>query len=149
MTVLKIAISAFLLLEAANVITLYWFPGSKYANGVGVFKAWDTSKRDPAMHRFVQYLVNWVAGTKLIFILLLIVTLSTANDGGLILTGVAMVLSIASFFWRLFPLIRHMDRAGELDPPGYSSVLGGMILGFILAFLIATSIAVGLSLGGA
>jgi hypothetical protein len=60
-----------------------------------------------------------------------------------------MVLAIASFFWRLFPLVRHMDQAGELDPPRYSEVLGGMILGFILAFLIATSIAVGLAWGGA
>ena len=138
MTVLKSVISVFLFLEAANVITLYWFPGSTYANGVGVFKAWERSKRDPAMHRFVRYLVNWVAGTKLIFILLLIVMLFTVDDRGLILTGIAMVLSIASFFWRLYPLIRKMDRAGEIDPPRYSLVLGGMILGFILAFLIVT-----------
>jgi hypothetical protein len=141
MTTLKIVTSVFLMLEAANVITLYWFPGSTYANGVGVFKAWEASKRDPAMHRFVRYLVNWVAGTKLIFILLLIVLLYTADDRGLILTGVAMVLSIASFFWRLFPLARRMDRAGEIDPPRYSLVLGGMILGFILVFLIATVVA--------
>jgi hypothetical protein len=144
MTVLKIVTSAFLLLEAANVITLYWFPGSTYANGVGVFKAWEASKRDPAMHRFVRYLVNWVAGTKLIFILLLLVMLITAGDRGMILTGIAMALSIASFFWRLFPLVRKMDRAGEIDPPRYSWVLGGMILGFILAFLMATA-AAGLS----
>jgi hypothetical protein len=144
MTVLKIVTSAFLLLEAANVITLYWFPGSTYANGVGVFKAWEASKRDPAMHRFVRYLVNWVAGTKLIFILLLLVMLITAGDRGMILTGIAMALSIASFFWRLFPLVRKMDRAGEIEPPRYSLVLGGMILGFILAFLMATA-AAGLS----
>ena len=144
MTILKVVTSVFLLLEAANVITLYWLPGSTYANGVGVFKAWEASKQDPAMHRFVRYLVNWVAGTKLIFILLLLVVLVTADDRGLILTGIAMALSIASFFWRLFPLIRQMDRDGEINPPRYSIVLGGMILGFILAFLIATA-AAGLS----
>ena len=144
MNIIKAVTSVFLLLEAANVIILYGFPGSKYANGVGVFKAWDASKRDPAMHRFVRYLVNWVAGTKLIFILLLIVILFTADDRGMILTGIAMVISIASFFWRLFPLIREMDGAGEIDPPHYSIVLGGMILGFMLVFLIAIS-AVGLS----
>ena len=147
MTILKIVTSVFLVLEAANVITLYGFPGSTYANGVGVFKAWEASKRDPAMHRFVRYLVNWVAGTKLIFILLLIVMLVTADDRGMIFTGIAMALSIASFFWRLFPLIRHMDRAGEIDPARYSVVLGGMILGFILVFLIATA-AAGLSWWG-
>lgn len=141
MIILKIVTSVFLLLEAANVITLYGFPGSTYANGVGVFKAWEASKRDPAMHRFVRYLVNWVAGTKLIFILLLIIILVIADDQGMLLTGLAMALAIASFFWRLFPLARQMDRAGEIDPPRYSLVLGGMILGFILAFLIATAAA--------
>ena len=54
-------------METANVATLYFFPGSKYANGVGVFKAWEGSKQYPEIHKFVQYLVNWVAGTKLLF----------------------------------------------------------------------------------
>ena len=65
----------FLILEAINVITLYFFPESKLANGIGVFKAWEKSKADPVIHNFIKYLVNWVAGTKLIFILLLIAIL--------------------------------------------------------------------------
>ena len=36
---MKAVTIGFLVLEALNVITLYFFPGSKYANGVGVFKA--------------------------------------------------------------------------------------------------------------
>lgn len=143
MTILKITTIGFLLLETANVITLYFFPGSKYANGIGVFKAWEKSKNDPEMHNFVKYLVNWVAGTKLIFIVLLIVILSTANDQNLLLMGAALILSIASFFWRLFPLIRKMDKANEITPKNYSAALGWMILGFILAFLVATLIAIG------
>ena len=137
MNTLTIITIGFLILEAANVITLYFFPGSKYANGVGVFKAWEKSKSDPEIHNFIQYLVNWVAGTKLIFILLLIVILFTANEESLLLVGIAMVISIASFFWRLFPLIRKMDRNDEIDPPNYSAILGWMILAFISIFLIA------------
>lgn len=137
MNMIKTVIIIFLVLEAANVTTLYFFPGSKYANGVGVFKAWEKSKSDPEIHRFIQYLVNWVAGTKLIFILLLIIILLTADERSLFYTGTAMALSIATFFWRLFPLIRKMDRADELVPENYSAVLGGMIWICIVIFFLA------------
>jgi len=133
----------FLIMEAANVATLYFFPGSKYANGVGVFKAWEKSKSDPEIHNFVKYLVNWVAGTKLIFILLLIVILYVADDQTLIFTSIALVISIATFFWRLFPLIRKMDRDDQIEPKKYSVVLGWMILGLILVFLLATLVSIG------
>jgi len=137
MNIIAIAIIGFILLEATNVVALYFFPGSKYANSVGIFKAWEKSKQDPEIHNFVKYLVNWVAGTKLIFILLLLVILFAADEQTLILTGVALVLSIASFFWRLFPLIRKMDRDGQIEPKKYSAVLGWMILAFILGFSAA------------
>jgi hypothetical protein len=67
----------------------------------------------------------------------LIVILYTADDQTLLLTSAALVLSIASFFWRLFPLIRQMDRVDQIDPKNYSSVLGWMILAFVLVFLVA------------
>ena len=137
MNIITIVTIGFLILEAANVVTLYFFPGTKYANGVGVFNAWEKSKADPEIHNFVKYLVNWVAGTKLIFILLLIVILYTADDQTLILTSIALVLSIASFFWRLFPLIRKMDREGQIDPKNYATILGWMIAAFIMVFLVA------------
>ena len=143
MNALTIVTIGFLIMEAANVATLYFFPESKYANGVGVFKAWEKSKQDPEIHNFVRYLVNWVAGAKLIFIFLLIVILYTADEQSLILTGIAMIISIASFFWRLFPLIRKMDREGQIEPKNYSVVLGWMISGFILVFLVAIFISVG------
>jgi len=66
-------------------------------------------RADPEMHRFIKYLINWVAGTKLIFILLLVVILYTMDDENLVLMGMALAISIASLFWRLFPLIREMD----------------------------------------
>ena len=100
-------------------------------------KAWEKSKGDPEIHNFVKYLVNWVAGTKLIFILLLIVILYIADEQTLVLTSAALVISITSFFWRLFPLIRRMDHDGQIDPKNYSAVLGWMIFAFILVFLTA------------
>ena len=124
----------FLLLEAANVATLYFFPGSKYANGVGVFNAWEKSKADPEIHNFVKYLVNWVAGTKLIFVLLLVVILLVADNNTLIYAIIGLIIAISSFFWRLFPLIRRMDQEGQIKPKNYSIVLGWMIGVFILAF---------------
>lgn len=137
MNAISIVTIGFLLLEATNVITLYFFPGFKYANGVGMFTAWEKSKQDPEVHDFVKYLVNWVAGTKLIFILLLIVIMATASERTLLFSAVAMVISIASFFWRLFPLIRKMDRNQQIDPKNYSIVLGWMIMAFIAVFLSA------------
>lgn len=116
MTFLSFVIIGFLILEVSNVIALYFFPESKYANAIGVFRAWEKSKADPEIHDFVKYLVNWVAGTKLIFILLLIVILIEADDRTLVIAGYTLVISIASFFWRLFPLIRKMDRAGQIEP---------------------------------
>jgi hypothetical protein len=142
MNVLTIVIIGFLIMEAANVATLYFFPGSKYANGVGVFKAWEGSKQYPEIHDFVKYLVNWVAGTKLIFIFLLIVILLSGNENTLLLTAVALIASILSFFWRLFPLIRKMDRDSQIEPKNYSTVLGLMILGFIIVFLVATLVSI-------
>lgn len=139
---IKYVIIGFLLLEATNVIALYFFPGSKLANSVGIFNAWEKSKNDPEIHNFVKYLVNWVAGTKLIFILLLIVVLLTADEQTLIFTGAALVISIATFFWRLFPLIRGMDKDDQISPKNYSAVLGWMILGFVLVFLAAVIISI-------
>lgn len=137
MNIIKIVIIGFIFLEFTNVIALYFFPDSKLANSVGIFKAWEKSKSDPEMHNFVEYLVNWVAGTKLIFILLLIVILYTADEQTLILTSVALAIAIASFFWRLFSMIRKMDRDEQIDPKNYSAVLGWMIFAFILVFLAA------------
>jgi hypothetical protein len=50
MNILTLITIGFLVLEATNVITLFLFPASKYANGVGVFKAWEKSKSDPEIH---------------------------------------------------------------------------------------------------
>ena len=140
MILMRIAIVGFLILETANIVALYFFPGERVANSVGVFKAWEKSKSDPDIHNFVKYLVNWVAGTKLIFILLLIVLLLIGDAGTTRLTIMALIISIASFFWRLFPLIRKMDREDQISPRNYSAVLGWMISALIVGLLTAALI---------
>jgi len=140
MTISEIIIIVFIILEFSNVVMLYFAPGTKNANSVGVFASWEKSKQYPEIHEFVKYLVNWVAGTKLIFIFLLI---------GIIIFGereiqqaslIALAVTSASFYWRLFPLIRKMDKRGEISPKNYSVILGIMIFVFIIAFMIGASL---------
>ncbi|MCA1953912.1 MAG: hypothetical protein LDL12_02060 [Anaerolinea sp.] len=133
----KIVILAFVLLETSNVLALYFAPGSKRANAVGMFSAWEKSKQDPEIHDFVRYLVYWVAGAKLIFLLLL-AGIAWFGDATLQrLSLLALALATLSFYWRLFPLIRKMDRQGHIAPKNYSLQLGVMIFLFILAFVAA------------
>ncbi len=129
-------------METGNVAALYFFPESKFANSVGVFNAWESSKSDPGIHDLVKYLVNWVAGTKLILILLLGILFFSADDKILILTSGALILSISTFFWRLYPQIKSMDQQGQIEPKNYSRVLWWMILGMIAAFLISALVAI-------
>ena len=140
MTFIKIAIFAFILLESSNVIALYFAPGSRYANAVGVFTAWEKSKQYPEIHDFVKYLVYWVGGTKLIFLLLLAVIIISADINTQQMSLIALSIATLSFFWRLFPLIRKMDRNGQVEPKNYSIVLGIMIFVFIIVFVVAAII---------
>ena len=126
-----------MLLETSNVLALYFYPSSKYANAVGVFSAWEKSKQYPEIHDFLRYLVNWVAGAKLIFILLLAVILFFSDLESQRMSLLALAIATASFFWRLFPLIRTMDKNGQIEPRNYSIVLGVMIFIFIVAFAMA------------
>lgn len=134
MDILSIAIILFIILETANIMILYFKPDSKLGNGVAVFNGWEESKKDKELHEFVKYLVYWVAGTKLIFIVLLVVILLTGNETTKLLSVVALILSIASYYWKLSPIIRYLDSKNKITPKGYSKTLDRMILGFILVF---------------
>jgi len=140
MTIIQIVVSGFILLELSNVMALYFAPGSKYANAVGVFSAWEKSKQYPEIHDLVKYLVYWVAGTKLIFLLLLTMIVIFADAETQRISVMALVIAILSFYWRLFPLIRKMDQSGQIKPKNYSVVLGVMIFVFVIIFLIAVVI---------
>ncbi len=136
MTFVQIVVILFILLEGSNVLALYFAPGSKYANAVGVFTAWEASKRYPEIHDFVRYLVYWVAGAKLIFLLLLAVIVLYGDEQLQRMSLLALAIATSSFYWRLFPLVRKMDKAGQIEPKNYSTVLGAMILVFIVVFIV-------------
>lgn len=132
----KIVLLVFIFLELSNVLALYFTPGTKRANAVGVFSAWEKSKQIPEVHDFIRYLVYWVAGAKLIFLLLLIVILLFGDISLQRYSLLALAVGTVSFYWRMFPLIRSMDRHGQIEPPNYSARLGVMILALIILFLV-------------
>lgn len=134
MKILSLSIILFILLEISNVIILYFKPDSKLGNGIAVFDAWEKSKQDEQIHDFIKYLVYWVAGTKLIFIMLLIVILLTGSDTTKLLSVIALILSILSFYWKMYPMIKKLDNRDEITPKGYSKTLGIMIATFIAVF---------------
>lgn len=145
MDVLSLAIIAFVVIETFNIGMLYFRPGSRLGNGIGVFNAYRKADADPETGELVRYLVNWVAGTKLIFVALLIVILITGSQATKTYAVVALVISILSFFWRLFPAIARLDREDQITPKGYSRTLGIMIASFVGGFVaaLAVSVAVG------
>lgn len=137
MGVLDIAILAFILMESANVIILYFFPDFKYGNGIAVFDSWRDSFSDENMNLFAKYMKNWVAGVKLIFILLLLVIMICGSEIVKVWGVVCMILSIATYYAGLHPIIKKLDKNGKITPGGYSKALFGMITGFMLMFALA------------
>jgi hypothetical protein len=137
MDALSIVLSLFIAVECLNVILLYKVPGSTKGNAVGVFKAYAKAKGDPELAALVDYLVNWVAGTKLIFIVLLIGVIITGGPATKVFSVIALIFSISTFFSRLFPIIRRMEAEGGLTVNGYSRTLAIMIAGFIAVFAVA------------
>ena len=140
MDILSFAIIAFAVIETLNICMLYFRPGSRLGNGIGVFNAYRRSEADPETHALVSYLVDWVAGTKLIFVALLVVILLTGSQTTKWYAVIALVLSILSFFWRLFPAIVRLDRVGQITPKGYSRTLGIMIGCFVGGFVAALAV---------
>ena len=136
MDLLSIAIIVFIIMESANVAILYFRPGSRLGNGVAVFNAY-FSPGSEEQRLFTSYLVNWVDGVKLIFIFLLAVILIIGTEQVKLWAVVAMILSIATYFWRLHPTIKKLDAMGCITPRGYSKALGWMITGFLIMFTLA------------
>lgn len=124
-------------MELGNVFILYFKPDSKLGNGVAVFNSWFDIKHDDSISLFAYYMAYWVAGVKLIFIFLLLVILFTGSNTTKIWAVVAMILSIATYFWKLHPIIKKLDNMGKITPKGYSKTLGYMISGFLLMFSTA------------
>ncbi len=137
MNLLDVAIAIFILLEFFNVLIIYFKPDFKYGNGMVVFKHWHMAKSDENNFLFVKYMASWVAGTKLIFIVLLLVILFTASEETKLYAIIFMIPAVATFYIGLFPLIERLDKNGQIQPKGYSKTLFFMITGFIVMFIIA------------
>ncbi len=137
MDFLTYAIIIFLVLETANVLMLYFTPGTQRGNGLGVFKAYEESKSDPDVHALVKYLINWVANTKLIFIAIMIVIIVVGNDHTKLYAVGALCISISAYYFSLYPNIKRLDEAGKITPRGYSRTLSYMITAFLAIFCLA------------
>lgn len=137
MDILSLAIIIFCIMELGNVLILYFKPDSKLGNGVAIFDAWKDVKKDSNLDLFAHYMAYWVAGVKLIFIFLLIVILITGSETTKLFSVVAMILSIATYFWKLHPIIKELDNKNKISPRGYSKTLGLMIIGFLAMFMLA------------
>ncbi|MFX1369790.1 MAG: hypothetical protein ACFFAY_14435 [Promethearchaeota archaeon] len=137
MSLLLIVAIVFALMEFSNVLFLYFRPGSTRANSVGVFNAFEKSKQDSEIHNFIKYLVNWVAGTKLIFLSLLTVIIAFGGPVVQFFGIIALVISISTFYWRLYPIMRTMDGEDQITPKNYSRTVAAMILVMIIIFSLA------------
>lgn len=82
---------------------------------------------------FSFYPVNWVVGVKLFFIFLLAVILVISTEQ-IKAWAVAMILSIATYFWRLYPTIKKLDAMGCITLKDRSKAPGWMIAGFLIMF---------------
>lgn len=136
MNLLQIGILVFCFIETLNIIILYFKPNSTMGNGVGVFDSYNELIEDPKSTEFIKYLTNWVAGCKLIFIMVGIVVVIFGNYNTQIFTVLALIISILSFYWRLFPAIKRLDKSNRISPKGYSKTLNYMIISFVLGFSI-------------
>lgn len=137
MSILSVAIIIFCIMEFGNVLILYFCPDSKLGNGVAVFNAWFDVKKDTHLELFAKYMAYWVAGVKLIFIFLLIVILITASETTKMFAVAAMILSIATYFYKLHPIIKKLDSMGKITPHGYSKKLEYMITFFLIMFSLS------------
>ena len=127
MDILSWVLIAFITLETLNVVLLYRMPSSTRGNAVGVFKAYEKSQKDPEIGEFVTYLINWVAGTKLIFIVLIIGIVITGGKETKVFSVIALIFSIITFYSQLYPRLKHMDTEHQLSVSGYSKSLAIMI----------------------
>ena len=134
MNILQIGITVFIFIEVLNIIILYFYPTSKRGNGIGVFNSYHNIKEENK--DFVQYLIYWVAGTKLIFVMIGIVVIIFGNYETQLGTVVAFILSILTFYWKLYPIIKRLDSNDMISPKGYSKGLSRIIFAMISGFVV-------------
>lgn len=136
MTVASWVLISFAVLELSNIFTMYFSPGAKYANAMGVFLYWQ--ERSEASHQamMIDYLVSWIAGVKLAMVALVVLIL-VAGDATLHKYAcIVLLLTTLTFYWRLYPAIAAMSQQQALSPKAYHKVLATMIGLFCIAFTV-------------
>lgn len=118
----------------------------KQMNAVGVFNVWEKSKKDPETHSLISYLVYWVAGTKLIIVSLLSVILMLGDPTIKIIGVFVLALTITSFYWKMYPIVKSLDRNNHLAPHGYHKTLS-IIIAVITIALSLSALYAYISLG--
>ena len=133
MKTLQVTLLVFALIETLNMLELYFLQNNCKFNGACIFSGWEKSKADPEVHALMRYLINWLAGVKMIVIALVLVLVFTAPESTLLAATVALIITIASFYWRLYPALRKADKAGQLNPHRHSKRLSFMLMGLELS----------------
>ncbi|MEJ2758803.1 MAG: hypothetical protein P8046_10020 [Anaerolineales bacterium] len=129
MTALQVTLLVFAGIEALSVLELYFMQDRCMFNGMALFSGWEISKEVPEVHGMVCYLINWVAGMKLIVVGLLVILVLMAPTQILLLVGASLFVTVASFFWRMFPLVSKFDANGFIQPAGRAKTMGLMVAG--------------------
>ncbi len=137
MTILDAALITFIILELSNVFILYFKPNFKHGNSLYVFKNYTDNIDNNDINLFNSYMANWVANSKAIFIILLIVIVLNGDNNIKLITAIMMIPSILLYFIRLHPIISKMDKKKLLNITGYSKTLASMIISFILLFIFS------------
>jgi hypothetical protein len=155
MNAIQVTLLVIVAVEFLSVLELYFMQDRCIFNGIAMFKVCEAARQDPDLFGLVRYLTNWVArqdpdlfglvryltnwvaGMKLIVIGLVAVIVFTAPDQTILLAALTMVITVASFFWRMFPAVRFFDKMGQIEPKGRSNVLGLMVMG-LEVFLVAS-----------
>ena len=135
--ILRIAILAFVVMEASNIVIMYARPDFPYGNSMRTFRQWYKAQGDEPSRLFVKYMVRWVANCKLIFLVLLIVVVIVGNEISTVCAVIATVVSIGIYFVSLHPIIKKLDQMDEIQPKGYSKTLALIIGAFMAMFSLA------------
>ena len=138
MNAIQVSMLVFAGVEVLNILELYFMQDRCMFNGVPIFRVWERAQHDPEIHQLTDYLVNWIAGVKMIGIGLILVVVFTAPFQTQVWAAIALILTISAFYWRMFPTMRASDNAGMIQPAGRSTTLGWMVL--FLMLTIAASV---------
>ena len=122
------------------MLELYFLQNNCKFNGACIFSGWEKSKADTEVHALIRYLVNWLAGVKMIVVALVLVLVFTAPENTLVAATIALVITVASFYWRLYPMLRSADKVGQLKPRGHAKRLSIMVMGLELSLIFGVAI---------